>query len=426
MLDVEAALARAEAVAGLIPPAAAKAIAASCRAELLDGELLAGAAAPAGNLAIPLVAQLTALVARDDADASRYVHWGATSQDVVDTGLMLQLRGAVDVIQDELARLADVLAGLAREHRRTPVAARTWMQHALPTAFGLRVAGWLDAVGRHRDRLAEAARRCLVLQFGGAAGTLAALEDKGLEVAEWLARELKLGLPDLPWHTHRDRMAELATVLGLCAGTLGKIARDISLAAQSEVAELNEPAGQGRGGSSTLPHKRNPVTAAVVLAAATRIPGLVATLLTAMGQEQERGLGGWHAEWEALPEIVGLVGGALHHLTETMAGLEVDTARMRENLDATRGLIYAEAVQMALAGPLGRAAAHERVAADCRRAAAEGRHLRDVLASDPVVAGHLSGEALDRLFDPQGYLGVADRLIDCVLAAHAARAANRS
>ncbi|MFZ0633936.1 MAG: lyase family protein, partial [Candidatus Acidiferrales bacterium] len=222
----------------------------------------------------------------------------------------------------------------------------------------------------------------------------------------------------IPWHSHRDRIAEVASTLGLCTGTLGKIARDISLLAQTEVAEVFEPAAEGRGGSSTLPHKRNPVTSAVVLAAATRVPGLVSSMLAAMIQEQERGLGGWHTEWETMPEIIGLTAGALHHLTDTVGGLEIDSAKMAENLDVTRGLIFAEAVQMALSNALGRQAAHELVESVCKRAQAQKRHLREVLAEDAVVTKHLTREQLNRLFDSRQYLGAADAFIDRVLAAH--------
>lgn len=420
MLDFEAALARAEAGVGVIPASAAAPIAAKCQAELLDFDALAQAAAQAGNLAIPLVKQLTALVAVEDKEAARFVHWGATSQDAIDTGFVLQARDALELIAKELNRFSDILAQLAQQHRDTTLPARTWMQQALPTTLGLRVAGWLDAVDRHRVRLDETRNRALALQFGGAVGTLAALGEKGMVVAQALGKELKLAVPEVPWHAHRDRMAEIATTLGLCAGTLGKIARDLSLEAQTEVAEIFEPAGPGRGSSSTMPHKRNPVTAAVVLAASTRVPALVSTMLSCMVQEQERGLGGWHAEWETLPEIISLTAGALHHLAETVECLDVDTERMRANLELTHGLIFAEAVQMVLADQIGRLEAHELVEAACKRAQEQKRHLRDALAEEPKVKQHLDKEELQRLFDPAGYLGVAGELIDRVLQAHSA------
>jgi 3-carboxy-cis,cis-muconate cycloisomerase len=417
MLDFEAALAAAEAEVGVIPAAAAAAIGAHCRAGLIDLDGFADDAAQAGNLLIPLVKRLTAAVARADRDAARFVHWGATSQDAIDTGLVLQLRGACDTIERDLGRLADGLAALAEAHRRTPEVGRTWLQHALPITFGLKAAGWLDAVERQRARLGGLAPRVFVLQFGGAAGTLASLGDRGLAVAEALARRLDLALPALPWHTARDRFAELGALFGLIVGTVGKIARDVSLLMQTDVGEAFEPAGAGRGGSSTMPHKRNPVAAAAVLAAATRAPGLVATLMSAQVQEHERGLGGWHAEWVALPELAVLTAGALAQTAETITGLDVDAARMRANLDATHGLIMAEAVMMALGAKLGRLEAHHLVEAACRRAVAEGRHLRAVLGDDPTVAAQLDTAALDRLFDPLNYLGAADALISRVLAA---------
>ncbi len=417
MLDFEKALARGEARVGVIPVAAAPVIGRFCSAERFDVEALARAGASAGNPAIPLVKQLTALVEKEDPEAARYVHWGATSQDAMDTGLVLQLRQALGAIDAELDRLAGVVASLADRHRSTVLAGRTWMQQAGPTTFGLKAAGWLDAIERHQVRLRDLRRRALVLQLGGAVGTLAALGDKGLEVAAAVAEELDLALPALPWHAHRDRPAAVAAVLGLGAGTLGKIARDVSLHAQDEVAELAEPPAAGRGTSSTLPHKQNPVAAAIVLAAVARIPGLVATMLGAMVQEDERALGAWHAEWETLPEVVSLFGGALHHMTDALAGLRVDAARMAANLEITRGLVFAEAVQMALAPRTGRAAAQRLVEAACLRARAEGRHLREVLADDAEAGRHLSHDDLVSLFDPRRYLGSADLMIDRVLSA---------
>jgi 3-carboxy-cis,cis-muconate cycloisomerase len=425
MLDFEAALARAEARAGVIPSAAAEGIAAKCKAEFFDVDALALAAKPAGNVAIPLIKELTRLVAAADKDAARYVHWGATSQDAIDTGLVLQLREALRLIGSDLDRLCESLAELATTHRSTLMVARTWMQQALPTTFGFEVAGWLDAVSRARVRLRETQHRAIMLQFGGAVGTLAALGTKGQEVARTLAAELHLSLPSIPWHAQRDRMTELAAVLGVCAGTLGKIARDISLHAQTEVAEAFEPGGEGRGGSSTMPHKRNPVTCATVLSAALRVPGLVSTMLTAMPQEHERGLGGWQAEWETLPEIVSLTAGALHHLTEIVPHLEIDAAKMSENLELTHGLIYAEAVSMALSVKLGRAKAHELLGAASRRAHSEKRHLRDVLAQDSQVNAHLSPKELEDLFDPRKYLGAAEAFVDWVAAESRSKPAAR-
>jgi len=417
MLDFEAALARAEARSGVIPAAAAAAIASKCKAELIDTDALATATAASLNPAIPLVKQLTALVAKDDPEAARFVHWGATSQDANDTGLVLQIREALDVLHPDLDSLSLGLEGLAEKHRSTLIAGRTLMQHALPTTFGAKVAGWLDAVTRHHERLVEVRLRAFNFQFGGAVGTLAALRGKGLEVARALARELHLGIPTMPWHTERDRIAEVATTLGLLVGTLGKIARDISLHMQTEIAEIFEPAGEGRGGSSTMPHKRNPVSAAVVLSAATRVPGLVSTMLSAMVQEDERGLGNWHAEWETLPEIFRLTAGALHQMATIVPDLEIDVARMRRNLDATQGLIFAEAVTMSLGNHIGKSAAHELLEAASRQVRESGEQLREVLAHNPVVTEHLTLEELDRLFAPENYLGIAEELVDRVIAA---------
>jgi 3-carboxy-cis,cis-muconate cycloisomerase len=423
MLDFEAALARAEAKAGVIPSSAAAGIAAACDAAFIDLPALAQAGAASGNLAIPLVRQLTAQTARTDAEAAKFVHWGATSQDVIDTGMVLQLRDALDLIDADLARLADASAQLATRHRHTLMVGRTWMQHALPITFGVKAAGWLDAIMRHQERLHALRSRVLVLQFGGAAGTLASLGSQGLPVAAALAEELGLSLPDVPWHTQRDRVAETATVMGLLVGTLGKIARDMSLLMQTDVAETAEPEAAGRGGSSTMPHKRNPVGCAIALAAAARVPALVSVMLSGMVQEHERALGGWQAEWDTLPQIMQLAAGALQQMAQVAQGLSVDVERMRVNLDATGGLIMAEAVTLALGGRLGRLAAHHIVEQACQVAVSSGRRLRDVLAQDPQVSAELSISEIDRLLDPAGYLGEAARFVDRVLQTHQRRKA---
>ncbi|RJG06690.1 3-carboxy-cis,cis-muconate cycloisomerase [Noviherbaspirillum cavernae] len=414
MLDFEAALSRAEIRAGVIPTEVG-AIGAACDAARIDFEKLGNAAASAGNLAIPLVKQLTALVAAGDKEAAKYVHWGATSQDVIDTGLVLQLRHALDLIDADLEQLAAALAALALRHRDTPMVGRTWMQHALPITFGLKAAGWLDGVMRHQERLTALRSRVLVLQFGGAAGTLASLGAQGMQVSEALAEELQLALPDMPWHTQRDRVTEVAAALGMLAGSLGKMARDISLCMQTDVAELAEPAGEGRGGSSTMPHKRNPVGSAVALTAAVRVPALVSVMLSGMVQEHERALGGWQAEWDTLPEIFQLTAGALQQMTQVASGLAVDAARMRKNLDATGGQIMAEAVTLALGAKIGRMAAHQLVEKACHRASQSGQHLREVLLSDSAISAELSAQDIDRLLDPSAYLGQAGAFVDRVL-----------
>ncbi|MFC0709733.1 3-carboxy-cis,cis-muconate cycloisomerase [Azorhizophilus paspali] len=420
MLDFEAALARAEAAVGLIPEAAVAPIAEACVAERFDVAALAQAIATAGNSAIPLVKALGQRIAAVDADAERYLHLGATSQDAMDSGLVLQLRAAVALFESELAQLAEDLAVQAERHAGTPLAGRTWLQHATPVTLGMKLAGLLGAFTRQRRRLAELKPRLLVLQFGGAAGTLAALGEQALPVSEVLARELDLGLPEQPWHTQRDRLAEFAGWLGLLAGTLGKLGRDLSLLMQTDVGEVFEPLAPGKGGSSTMPHKRNPVGAAVLIGAATRAPGLVATMLAAMPQEHERSLGLWHAEWETLPELCCLLSGALQQARLLLPGLEVDAARMRENLDLTQGLVLAEAVSIALARRLGRERAHHLVEQCCRQAIAEGCHLRAALGADPEVSAELSAAELERLLDPSHYLGLAQRWVARAVAEHRA------
>ena len=422
MLDVEAALARAQADLGIIPKGAAAAIGAACRAERYDFRSIGAAAADAGNALIPMVKALTAEV---DGKAKGFVHWGATSQDIIDTATVLQIKDALGLFDRRLQRLADVLAAMARRHRRTPLVGRTWLQQALPTTLGLKAAGWLDAVLRHGERLAEVRGRALTLQFGGAAGTLASLGDRGLAVAERLGKHLGLEVAATPWHTGRDRVAEVATFAGLVAGTLGKIARDVSLMMQTEVGEALEAAAPGRGGSSTMPHKRNPVASASILAVAAMVPGLVATMLTAQVQEHERAAGTWSAEWRTLPDILKLTGGALQRATDLIEGLEIDAKRMRDNLDATGGLIMAEAVMMALGTALGRGEAHHLLEEASRKAVAERRHLRDVLMADAAVRRHLDEGALQRLFDPLAYLGSAETFVDRVLAAYRRRPKRR-
>jgi 3-carboxy-cis,cis-muconate cycloisomerase len=416
MLDFEAALASAEAAVGVIPKTAVAPIAAACRAGLFDLAALGQAATGGGNLAIPLVRALTAQVAKASAEAARYVHWGATSQDVIDTATMLQLRAAIDALLGDLNRAIAGFARLAQQHRNTAMVARTWLQHALPMPFGLKLAEYAAALHRSRIRLQRLRSEGLALQFGGAAGTLAALGDNGLKVAEKLAAELGLPLPAAPWHTHRDRIAEAASVFAIIAGSCGKIARDVSLLMQTDVGEAFEPAGEGRGGSSTMPHKRNPVACASALGAATMAPGLAATIFAAQVQDHERSAGPWHAEWPTLPTLQLVTSGALAAIVDIAEGLEVDVARMRRNLDATHGLIMAEAVTMALAEKIGKSDAHHLIEAASRKAVSEQRHLRDVLTSDSKVTAQLGADRIAGLFEPMAYQGVSQALIDRLLA----------
>lgn len=416
MLDVEAALARASALHGVIPSGAVESIVAACNADNIDANALMIGAQAGGNLAIPLVKQLTAVVKASDAEAAKYVHWGATSQDIIDTGVVLQLRAALDLLDADLLALSDALVMQAQAHKNTPMIGRTWLQQALPITLGLKFAQWLDAVTRHRQRLGELRGRALVLQFGGAAGTLASLRDKALPVAASLAEDLKLTLPALPWHTQRDRIAESASFFGMLTGTLGKIARDISLMMQTEVGEVAEPAAAGKGGSSTMPHKRNPVGCAAVLTAATRAPNLVATIFAGMVQEHERALGGWQAEWEALPDLARLTAGALANIVGIVPSMEVNVERLAHNLDVTNGLVLGEAVMLALGDAIGRLDAHKLVEGASKTSVAKGTSLFDELAANETVTRHLSQDQLKQLLDPANYVGQAQAFVAAAIA----------
>ena len=415
MLDVEAALAGAEAQVGVVPASCVAPIRAAARAELYDGARIAVEATETGNPVIPVVRHLTARVAEADADAARFVHWGATSQDVLDTGLVLQLRAAVPTAIDYLERGVRAAAAHARRHAGATMAGRTWLQQATPVTFGLKAAGWADVLDRAGRRLQAALDDALVLQLGGASGTLASLGPQGPAVTEALAARLGLPAPNIPWHAHRDRLAQLACALGIAAGTAGKIGRDVALLAQTEVGEVSERPGQGRGGSSTMPQKRNPVAASIALAAAGRAPGLVATMLGALVQEHERGLGGWQVEWDTLPDLVAIAAGGARAAADALDGLAVDTGRMRANADASGGILLAESVAMALAGSIGKHEAHACIADACRRAEDEQRPLADVLGDDPLVARHLDPADIARLLSPDNYLGATHTYIDRVL-----------
>lgn len=415
MLDFEAALAKALAAVGIISRPSAEIIASQCRAELFDLPALSKASAMAGNSAIPVIHELERLVANESEEAARYVHFGATSQDAMDTGLILQIRKALTFIDDGIAEPSADLERLAVRHKDTLMAGRTWLQQAAPITLSLKFAGWLSALRRHRERVAQLRPRCLVLQLGGPVGTFAAYGEKAEQVAALLATELKLSVPDLPWHTQRDRVAEVGTTLGLLVGTLGKMARDIALLSQSEIAEVAEPSAAGRGGSSSMPQKQNPVGCAVVLAAAARVPALVNVMLAAMPQEHERGLGGWQAEWETLPEIFELTAGALAQMRHVIAGLAINIDRMQANLDATTGLLYAEIVAAVLTQRIGRAAAHALVERACRRAVKESRDLRELLVNDSEIIGIVSAAEIDDLFNPRRHVSAAARLVEKVV-----------
>ncbi len=415
MLAFEAALARAEARAGIIPQEAANIIAANCRVELFDVAALYREAAKAGTPAIPLVRMLTAQV---DGDAQKFVHWGATSQDAIDTALMLQMRDGLDLLVEGLLGVCAACATLAEQHRHTLMAGRTLLQQALPITFGLKAARWLALSVRQVRALRERRERTLAVQLGGAAGTLASLGDNDLRVVELLAAELGLPAPDLPWHTERDRIAEIAGALGVVAGAMAKVAGDVALLAQTEVGEASEDVAPGKGGSSALPQKHNPVDATGAIASARLAIGEVPVILSAMAQEHERAVGGWQAEWMAIPDLFRFTASAVERVRGAVGGLQVDPSRMSANLDLTGGLIMAESLTMALAPQVGRPVAQRIVKALCDRASNSGVHLRQAALEEVQVHTILSLEEIDRALDPGGYLGVTDVFIDRALASY--------
>lgn len=412
-VDVEVALAKVEGRLGVIPQEAAAEIAAKCDAARIDFGALKQKTDVVGYPIVGLVAQL----AQQCGEAGRYLHWGATTQDVMDTGLVLQLRQAFELIGTDLASLAGALGRLARTHRMTVMAGRTHLQQALPVTFGYKAAVWLSMIDRHRHRLLELRPRVLVGQFAGAAGTLASLGDKGLAVSDALMDELGLAKPDIPWHVSRDGLAEAVSFLALVTGTLAKIATDVMLMMQTEVSEAFEPFEEGRGSSSTMPQKRNPIACEFIIAAAKVVRQQAGLMLDGMVADHERATGPWQAEWVALPQAFVAASGALKHARFMLEGLVVDPVRMRANLGVTGGLIVAEAVMMALAQHAGRQEAHEIVYGACRRALEGGTTLLSELQQLTEVTHHLSAERLVELTDPINYLGSAPAMVDRVLAA---------
>jgi 3-carboxy-cis,cis-muconate cycloisomerase len=415
LLDVEAALAGAAADAGLIRSSSADHIRSAARPNQFDMAVLRLEAAHAGNLVIPLVRRLTSLVAAEHPESAGDVHRGATSQDILDTALVLQLRAAAAIVHEALSRAVSGAARIAREHATTTMVGRTWLQQASPVTLGLKAAGWLDMIGRCRERVARATESAMVVQLGGASGTLAALGEAGPRVAEAFARRLSLSVPEMPWHAARDRLADVACALGVTCGALGKIGRDLTLLAQTEVGEVFETPSADRGGSSSMPHKQNPVRAVRAIAAATRAPGLVATLLAAMPQEHERGAGGWQAEWDTWPPLVDTTIDAAAAMADALENVTVDAARMRANLDCDGGVAMAEALSTALLDRMGRAEAMAlvtRVSGVARRAR---RPLADVATEDPEIARLLPREAITHALAPEHFLGQASLLIERVL-----------
>ena len=412
-VEVEVALAQAEARLGLIPQPAADSIKRLASAKDVDLDQLRQSTNVVGYPIVGLVAQL----AKQCGAAGRYLHWGATTQDIMDSAAVLQIRAALAIVEADLAHIAHSLTGLARTHRLTLMAGRTHLQHALPITFGYKAAVWLSAILRHRRRLAEIAPRVLVGQFAGAAGTLASLGDKGVAVHDALMVELGLGAAGMPWHVGRDTMAETVSLLALITGSLAKIATDIMLMMQTEVGEAFEPFEQGRGSSSTMPQKRNPIACELIVAAARIVRQHAGLMLDALAADHERATGPWHLEWMALPEAFLAAGAALKHTRAMLDGLVVEPERMRQNLDMTGGQIVAEAVMMALAEHTGRQQAHHIVAHASRAALANGEPLLAALERQPGVTQHLDAARLKALTDPANYLGSALAMIDRMLAA---------
>jgi 3-carboxy-cis,cis-muconate cycloisomerase len=414
-LDIEAALAKVQARLGIIPKDAADEIVKHCQAAEYDFALLKKQTERIGYPVLPVVQQLVKKCANG---VGEWCHWGATTQDITDTATVLQIREALDLVESEIKAISKALAGLAKKYRDTPMAGRSNLQQAVPITFGFKAATLLSGFDRHLQRLKELRPRVLVGEFGGAAGTLASLGKDGLEVQEGLMKELGLGQPAIAWHTMRDSIAETGCFLGLVTGTLGKIATDVKLMMQTEVEEVYEPFAEGRGSSSTMPQKRNPISCNYIVACTSMVRQNVAALLDAMVEDHERSTGPWEIEWISVPEIFCLAAGALNQARFLMEGLEVDPARMRANLDLTRGLIVSEAVMMGLGPHLGRQRAHDLVYDICRKSIVAKESFLDLLAADPDIAKHMNRDALAKLVDPSNYLGVAGEMIDRVLAGH--------
>ena len=412
-LDIEAALARVQARLGIIPQDACDEILRHCSIAEYDFAKLKAETERIGYPVLPAVKQLVALC-RDG--LGEWCHWGATTQDITDTATILQIREALDLIEADMVAIADALAALARRYRDTPMAGRSNLQQAVPITFGYKAATYLAAVERQRQRLKELRPRVLVGEFGGAAGTLSSLGNRGLDVQAALMKELGLGQPEIAWHTLRDRIAETGCFLGLLTGICGKIAFDVKLMMQTEVEEVYEPFHEGRGSSSTMPQKRNPISSVYITATTALVRQHVAALLDAMVEDHERATGPWEIEWIAVPEIFSLAAGALAQTRFMVSGLQVDERKMRANLDITRGLIMSEAVMMGLGPHIGRQYAHDLVYDICRKVIATGRPLIDLLAEDKEIAKHLDRASLEKLCDPANYLGQAGEMVDRVLA----------
>jgi 3-carboxy-cis,cis-muconate cycloisomerase len=412
-LDVEAALATVQGELGIIPQEAADEIVRHCRLDRIDLAELRRQTERIGYPILGVVTQLNNLC-RDG--LGEYCHWGATTQDITDTATVLQIREALDIVDRELTALSAALARLAADHRDTPMIGRSNLQQAIPITFGYKMAGLLSAVERHRERLDQLRARVLVGEFAGAAGTLASLETGAMQTQAGVCAALGLDQPVIAWHTIRDNIAEVGAFLGLVGGTLGKLSTDVKLMMQTEVGEVYEPFAHGRGSSSTMPQKRNPISSCYIHAAISVVRQHAAALMDAMVADHERSTGPWEIEWIVLPEAFCLMAGALKQARAIVEGLEVDADAMRRNIDLTHGLVMSEAVMMGLGPYIGREYAHDLVYDICRKAQAEGRPLLDLLDEEPTITKHLDREALATLCDPANYLGQSGVMVDRVLA----------
>ncbi len=411
LLKFEANLALAQADCAIIPLAAAEAIAQACDISFFDVAQIQKDTLLSGSPAIPLVKELTKLVAKNNPEAAKYVHYGATSQDVIDTALMLQLLECHTTIHKNNLILEKNLISLTQKYHHTTMIGRTFLQHAKPITFGFKTAVWLDSILRAKERLHDLEKRCFVLQLGGAVGSLSGMKGEGLTVQNALAKRLNLNVPAINWHTQRDRLVEIATAYAMLVGSLAKIAKDVMLLMQTEVAEVFEGAAEGKGGSSAMPHKRNPVNSAAILAAANRTPNLIATLLAVMPQELERSAGLWHSEWETLRELLHWTTFSLEQALDLTENLEVHPDKMLENLHRTQGLIFAENVTTALTPALGKQAAHHLLETFCQQAIQEKKHLKDILIQKNI----LPTADLETIFNPNNSMGLIDVFIENVL-----------
>lgn len=418
VLRFEAALARAEAACNVIPESAAKAIAQAAQAVNFSAETIAREARLSATPAVPLVKALREFVRKKNPEGASFVHWGATSQDVCDTAMVLLLKEAQPILEADLLRIESSLRRLSDEHVHTAMLGRTLLQAAGPITFGLKAAAWLAAIHRGRMQMNAAFNQALVLQFGGATGTLAALGNEGLKVSQKLAEELGLACPEAPWHTHRDRLATLLCACGVLTGSLGKMARDLALLMQTEIGEAAEAAHTGRGGSSTMPHKHNPVGCVEALASVSRVPALVSSFLSGMVQEHERGVGNWQAEWPITADVIQATGAAAAAMVEVTEGLIIDPARMRANIDATQGAVFAERIMFLLAPKIGHENAQKVLEAALAASRQQKRKLSESLTQIPGITEYLDAAILRSLEDPEQYLGVAEefrkRLLDSV------------